>query len=376
MVDPGSGRRSSLSGRGKSLPKARPLRPTTGRIPASNRRPAPTTPDLDDADAARGISVSAWIAIGAIGLAVALLFWLLFGTGAPPAPAPQAPVSPQHVQALPVPPLPVPPPPVPKAAPDVSPSKVGTPSGNRPPTAVIRIRLDPDDVGHLTYSALLSKDPDAGDEDRLSARWNFGDGTRGTLSEGEHRFAKAGNYTVALTVTDSHGANASATANAEVISIPFVARIEGTPRTTQVPGLTCQRLLAEIAEIADFATFALLPQVETVIAEDIGLELSPRGINYALRFSGYLAIPTAGIWHFTLTSDDGSRLVLGDFEVAVMDRNQPATATTATVECTAGLIPLRVDYYQHSGGQALYLEWSGPELARQPIPAAAYFRAP
>ena len=100
----------------------------------------------------------------------------------------------------------------------------------------------------------------------------------------------------------------------------------------------------------------LLPQAETITADDVDLIRRPVVPLYGLRFTGYLAISNPGPWHFTLTSDEGSLLALDGVEILSMDHIQPATAVSATVKCSAGLISQRLDYYERGGEQLLRLE--------------------
>lgn len=320
---------------------------------ARHRAPVPAPdPDLDEETTARRISPAALIALGSIGLAILLLLWLMFGQTAAPVIRPVAA-----------------PPPPPRAAPtDPIPTAVG---GNRPPTAVIRTRPDPEDALRIEYSALFSEDPDPGDEDRLAFHWDFGDGTTATAAEGEHRFPRIASYPVTLAAMDPQGGRTTATVT---IDLAFAARLTGRARTVEVPGLVCRRMKAEIRSFARLES--RIPKAETITAQDIDLVLRPSNTNYAFRFDGYLAIPADGAWEFTLTSDDGSRLVLGEKTVVSMDRDQPARSATTVVECTAGLVPLRVDYFQGLSDQELRLEWSGPGQERQRVPASAYFRDP
>jgi hypothetical protein len=76
---------------------------------------------------------------------------------------------------------------------------------NRPPTARVatsrRYGVLP---LRVTFSADGSADPDG---DRLSYRWDFGDGTFATTRNTAHTYTVDANFTARLTVTDSKGAS-------------------------------------------------------------------------------------------------------------------------------------------------------------------------
>jgi hypothetical protein len=324
---------------------------------------SPVQDELDGEPLPKQNSQAALIAIGTIGLAAGLLCWLLFKPApmaVQPAPATAEEPASQGPSAA-----------AGAKAPSTPTHATGAP-GNHPPKAVIRMRQDPIDQANVEYSALFSEDSDPGDEDHLAAHWDFGDGTTGDASEGHHRFVASGTLTMVLTITDPKGGMATDKVR---ITVPGPAlALPAAKAASQVAGLRCQRIRGRIANFAAFD--AMLPGADEMTALDVGLDLRPGEVDYGLRFTGYLAIPTAGDWTFIITSDDGSRLRLGDAQVAMMDTMQGATSRSARVRCEAGLIPLQVDFYQGGGGAELRLEWAGPGRERQAVPASAYFHSP
>ena len=73
---------------------------------------------------------------------------------------------------------------------------------------------------NLSVDGSTSSDPDG---TVTSYTWTFGDGSTGTGSTAAHRYAAAGSYPVALTVTDNSGATNSITTSATVANTPPVA---------------------------------------------------------------------------------------------------------------------------------------------------------
>jgi alpha-mannosidase len=99
---------------------------------------------------------------------------------------------------------------------------------------------------------------------------------------------------------------------------------------------------------------------DDVPVEDVGLVMR-----------GWLEAPRAGLYRFWLSSDDGSRLWIGDQEVVDHDGLHGQSAVVGEAPLAAGWHPITVEFFQHLGGRGLSLEWSGPGFGRQDLPAGA-----
>lgn len=88
---------------------------------------------------------------------------------------------------------------------------------------------------------------------------------------------------------------------------------------------------------------------------------------YALEFTSWLAVPADGFYTFSLTSDDGSRLWIGDALVCDNDGVHGSQTVDGVIGLGAGAHPCRVEYLQAGGGAALSLNWSGPGFASRPV---------
>ncbi len=92
------------------------------------------------------------------------------------------------------------------------------------------------------------------------------------------------------------------------------------------------------------------------IAQSILLEYAERDEYYGLVFNGYIRVPNDAIYTFSLTSDDGSRLLIGDATVIDHDGPHAATERSGMIALQAGYHPITVLFFQASGGKALALE--------------------
>lgn len=118
-------------------------------------------------------------------------------------------------------------------------------------------------------------------------------------------------------------------------------------------------------------TLEKLQPAASGIVPQVTLEVPnrPRAEHYALRLTGSLAVPADGAYTFYLASDDGSRLYVNHQLLINHDGPHGMTDKVGKVELKTGRVPIVVTYYNATGGFGLDLQWSGPGVARQSIPA-------
>jgi mono/diheme cytochrome c family protein len=103
---------------------------------------------------------------------------------------------------------------------------------------------------------------------------------------------------------------------------------------------------------------------------DIAVAPSLRPDNFGYVFTGFLKVPAAGDYTFTLDSDDGSRLTIDGREVILYDGiHGEGSPRSATVSLAAGRLPIRLDYFQGIHGKGLSVSWSGPGFASRRLSA-------
>lgn len=119
--------------------------------------------------------------------------------------------------------------------------------------------------------------------------------------------------------------------------------------------------------------FRDLSPVATGVSTTPDLAVRPSDEHFGIAFTGYLQVPTAGAYTFHLASDTGAQLWLHDGHLIDDDFNHSGNASSAPVQLAAGLHPFRLYYRHRTGARTLALEWTGPGIARQPVPASAYF---
>ena len=132
-------------------------------------------------------------------------------------------------------------------------------------------------------------------------------------------------------------------------------------------------------------TWTTLPNFSTLTPVKTGstanVDISPRAIddNFAFTWEGYINIKTAGTYTFETNSDDGSKMYVNmpysftGTPTVNNDGAHPAIFATGTVKFdSAGIYPITITFFENSGGESMQVYWTGPGVARQLIPDAAF----
>jgi hypothetical protein len=180
-------------------------------------------------------------------------------------------------------------------------------------------------------------------------------------------WAQQRSYTLTVQVTDGTHTD-TATVQVDV----------RRPADTLPPGTAASVLRYRYWEGA-LTSLAQLPglgaPLHTGRVSGVALAVGQREDHYAIEYTGWIEIPATGAWTFSLNSDDGSRLYLGDTLLVDNDGPHGPQEISATTQLDAGWHALRVEYFESTLGQVLELSYAGPGTPKQPVPATA-FRAP
>jgi len=129
-------------------------------------------------------------------------------------------------------------------------------------------------------------------------------------------------------------------------------------------------------------SFPWVPQLEFMNALLGGqtnlptLAVLPRHDNCAVLFSGLIEAPKDGDYTFYLKCDAGALLRIHDATVIDEDFGYTGgTERSGTIRLKAGKHRFRLYYSRRTGGAPeLQWDWSGPGIARDPVPSSALFR--
>ena len=92
--------------------------------------------------------------------------------------------------------------------------------------------------------------------------------------------------------------------------------------------------------------------------------------NVGASYTGFVEVPSDGTYTFSTTSDDGSRLYVGDRLVVNNDFLHGMVTVSGPIGLRAGTHRIRVDFFERGGGAGLVASISGPGVSNQPIPAS------
>lgn len=99
-----------------------------------------------------------------------------------------------------------------------------------------------------------------------------------------------------------------------------------------------------------------------------GLQKEKIGLTY----SGYLTIEKEGIYHFSLTSDDGSAFLINNELIVNNDGLHTAKTEVGSVALKSGRYPIQLLYFQSTGNSKLELLLEGPNQSKKKLSAVDF----
>ena len=120
--------------------------------------------------------------------------------------------------------------------------------------------------------------------------------------------------------------------------------------------------------------FSSLTPSKSGVSSNIDLGVRNRDTYFSVLWQGYITIPADGIYTFELTSDDGSKMYLGNYNSSSEpwinnDGVHPAKTVTITQFLYKGLFPIAISYFQSTGWNQMEFYWSSNSgISRQRVP--------
>jgi alpha-L-fucosidase len=249
-------------------------------------------------------------------------------------------------------------------------------------------RVPPDSINTVVVLEIPGR-PDVADPPVIASEYPvFVDSALVDISTGreriEVRYTTDGSApTMASTLTSGPvTVHSSATVSARcfrdgrpVSGIAQAALRKVAPRqATQVSGCEAgvgfQYYLGNWDQLPDFAS---LRPANYGISSSFILPSEFQGENFGVEFKGYIHVPETAVYRFFTESDDGSRLYIGDSLVVDNDRLHGMQVASGVIALAAGYHPIRVPFFQKSGGQGLVVSWMRRGAKKAAIPAEVLY---
>lgn len=115
--------------------------------------------------------------------------------------------------------------------------------------------------------------------------------------------------------------------------------------------------------------------VKTGVTSAIDISPLTRKEQVGMVLEGFIRIDKDDIYMFYLSSDDGSRLLMGRDEVINHDGLHGNDEKQGGVALKKGYHPIRIEFIQATGGIDLKLQYSSSTMKKQAVPASVLFHA-
>ncbi len=103
-------------------------------------------------------------------------------------------------------------------------------------------------------------------------------------------------------------------------------------------------------------------------------EIKPNVESFAVAIDGYINIVNDGNYTFYISSDDGSKMMIGD-NIIDNDGAHGIKEINGQFNLKAGMYPIKILYFNKWGSSSLRLEYEGPAVSRRIIPASLLFNS-
>ncbi len=134
------------------------------------------------------------------------------------------------------------------------------------------------------------------------------------------------------------------------------------------PGMSIEVYEGGFSKMPDFDALKPVFSGETARFDP---KVAKKEENYALRFRGFLEVPTDGIYTFYVHSDDGSVLRIGQMLVVNNDGIHGGQEQSGSVSLKKGKHGFQLGFFQGGGGAELKVAIEGPGLSKREFPAKA-----
>ncbi len=152
-----------------------------------------------------------------------------------------------------------------------------------------------------------------------------------------------------------------------------VAEPERLEPSELAAGLVVDQFRGSWDKIPDFENVEI---AESGVTTKVDLSVTEHREHIGLRFMGYIRVDEMNFYTFSLVSDDGSRMLIGDEVVVNNDGLHGAEERFGTVTLKPGFYPIAVEFFENSGGEHLEAFWRPHGQPKAPLPTEQLFHRP
>ncbi len=174
-----------------------------------------------------------------------------------------------------------------------------------------------------------------------------------------------GNYQVSVTVNDGNGGSDTETGL-------WVVADEQDVNANPNKGFNYDYFEGSWTQLPTFTDLTPKRSGKTTEFDIVGL--SDVHDYFGFSFHGYILITKTGNYSFHVSSNDGSRLWIGNNAVVNNDGVHGTREVSGTVNLTAGYHSFLLNYFDAQDGHSLRVEWNGPGFGRTAIPAGVQYQ--
>jgi hypothetical protein len=100
----------------------------------------------------------------------------------------------------------------------------------------------------------------------------------------------------------------------------------------------------------------------------LDIRLEGMSEHFGVQFEGVVEAKDEGVYQFMLASDDGAKLLVDDRQVIGHDGVHASNEVKfGRVRMKPGPHTVRVDYFEQTGQEEIYVGWSGPKFSETPL---------
>lgn len=119
--------------------------------------------------------------------------------------------------------------------------------------------------------------------------------------------------------------------------------------------------------------FTSLQPIEQNIIPNFSILSARSGDHFGFEYNGYIKIPADGIYTFYTSSDDGSRLYIGNKLIVDNDGEHSNIEKKGVLALLKGFHPIRVAFFEKTGDQKLGVKIKSSKIEKESIPDSLLF---